>query len=65
MASDTRRLVLPSFSEHVRELASRRAAWQPRPRRVLAGVLEKYERLVGPACGGAVTHAGALEWPYE
>ncbi|HVV98180.1 MAG TPA: DUF6498-containing protein [Rhodanobacteraceae bacterium] len=27
MASDTRRLVLPSFSEHVRELASRRDAW--------------------------------------
>jgi dihydroxy-acid dehydratase len=47
------------------ELASRRAAWQPKPRATLAGVLQKYERLVGPACEGAVTHAGALEWPYE
>jgi dihydroxy-acid dehydratase len=47
------------------ELAPRRAAWQPRRRAPLAGVLEKYERLVGPACQGAVTHAGAVEWPYE
>ena len=23
------------------------------------------KRLVGPAAGGAVTHAGAVEWPYE
>lgn len=47
------------------ELAARRAAWQPPVRPRLAGVLEKYERLVGPACEGAVTHAGAVEWPYE
>ena len=47
------------------ELASRRAAWKPAPRPRLAGVLEKYERLVGPACEGAVTHSGAVEWPYE
>jgi dihydroxy-acid dehydratase len=46
------------------QLASRRAAWQPPSRAPLAGVLEKYERLVGPACNGAVTHAGAVEWPY-
>jgi dihydroxy-acid dehydratase len=47
------------------ELAARRAAWQPPLRPRLAGVLEKYERLVGPACEGAVTHAGAVDWPYE
>jgi len=34
-------------------------------RRSLAGVLEKYERLVGPANEGAVTHRGQLVWPYE
>jgi dihydroxy-acid dehydratase len=47
------------------ELLARRTAWKPAPRPRLAGVLEKYERLVGPACEGAVTHAGAVEWPYE
>lgn len=47
------------------ELATRRAAWKPAQRPGLAGVLEKYERLVGPACEGAVTHSGAVEWPYE
>jgi dihydroxy-acid dehydratase len=31
----------------------------------LAGALEKYARLVGPANLGAVTHAGAVEWPVE
>jgi dihydroxy-acid dehydratase len=46
-------------------LAARRSAWQPRQRAALAGVLEKYEKLVGPACHGAVTHSGAVEWPYE
>lgn len=46
-------------------LQARRAAWQPRQRERLAGVLEKYERLVGPAAEGAVTHAGAVHWPYE
>ena len=46
------------------ELAQRHADWQPRSK-VLAGVLQKYAAIVGPACKGAVTHAGALEWPYE
>jgi dihydroxy-acid dehydratase len=47
------------------ELARRATAWQPRPRERLAGVLEKYARLVGPAHLGAVTHAGAMDWPHE
>ena len=47
------------------ELAARRADWRPADRKPLAGALEKYEKLVGPACGGAVTHSGALNWPYE
>jgi dihydroxy-acid dehydratase len=47
------------------ELARRRAAWQPKRTERLAGALEKYARLVGPANLGAVTHAGAVEWPLE
>ena len=47
------------------ELSRRRAAWQPRRTERLAGALEKYARLVGPANLGAVTHAGAVEWPLE
>jgi dihydroxy-acid dehydratase len=47
------------------ELAQRRANSRPRPPRRLAGVLEKYARLVGPAREGAVTHAGAADWPRE
>ena len=47
------------------ELAARRAAHVPRPPERLAGVLEKYARLVGPAREGAVTHAGAATWPRE
>ena len=47
------------------EIARRRAAWQPRAAERLAGVLEKYARLVGPAYLGAVTHSGAVEWPRE
>jgi dihydroxy-acid dehydratase len=47
------------------EIARRRAAWQPRRAERLAGVLEKYAKLVGPANLGAVTHAGAVEWPRE
>ena len=47
------------------ELARRRAAWQPKRTERLAGALEKYARLVGPANLGAVTHAGAVEWPVE
>jgi dihydroxy-acid dehydratase len=46
------------------ELATRRTEWHPRQRR-LAGVLEKYAALVRPANEGAVTHSGAVEWPYE
>jgi dihydroxy-acid dehydratase len=46
-------------------LSRRRAAWQPRRDERLAGVLEKYAKLVGPANLGAVTHSGSLEWPYE
>ena len=47
------------------EFARRRAEYRPRPPQPLAGVLEKYARLVGPAREGAVTHAGAAEWPRE
>jgi dihydroxy-acid dehydratase len=47
------------------ELMHRRSAWHPRKRSDLAGALEKYEKAVGPANEGAVTHAGGLEWPYE
>ena len=47
------------------ELAARRAAHVPRSPERLAGVLEKYARLVGPAREGAVTHAGAADWPRE
>jgi dihydroxy-acid dehydratase len=47
------------------ELARRRAAWQPKRTERLAGALEKYARLVGPANLGAVTHAGAVDWPVE
>lgn len=47
------------------ELAQRRAAWVPREHKRLAGVLEKYQRLVGPTHEGAVTHSGNVEWAYE
>jgi dihydroxy-acid dehydratase len=47
------------------ELAARRAALAPRPQQALAGVLEKYARLVGPARLGATTHCGAAEWPPD
>jgi dihydroxy-acid dehydratase len=46
------------------ELVERRQAWKPRPPRHRAGALAKYARLVGQAPGGAVTHAGAAEWPW-
>jgi len=45
------------------ELAARRAAYVPRVPEGVAGVLEKYAKLVGPAREGAVTHAGAATWP--
>jgi dihydroxy-acid dehydratase len=47
------------------ELALRRAAMPERPKRRLAGVLEKYEALVRPAHLGAVTHSGNVDWPYD
>jgi dihydroxy-acid dehydratase len=47
------------------ELERRRAAWRPRRTERLAGVLEKYAKLVGPANLGAVTHSGNLDWPKE
>ena len=47
------------------ELARRRAAWKPGRSERLAGVLEKYAKLVGPAHEGAVTHSGAVDWPRE
>jgi len=47
------------------ELKKRKAAWQPQRGERLAGVLEKYARLVGPANLGAVTHGGAVEWPED
>jgi dihydroxyacid dehydratase/phosphogluconate dehydratase len=47
------------------ELAARRAAHVPQPLERLAGVLEKYAKLVGPAREGAVTHAGAATWLRE
>lgn len=47
------------------ELQFRRGQWRPPGRRPLAGALEKYERLVGPAHEGAVTHSGSVEWPYN
>ena len=45
------------------EIARRRAVWKPARAERLAGVLEKYARLVGPANEGAVTHSGAVDWP--
>ncbi|HXD41243.1 MAG TPA: dihydroxy-acid dehydratase, partial [Ramlibacter sp.] len=47
------------------QLAARRAAWTPYTRERLAGVLEKYARLVGPTHEGAVTHSGRADWPKE
>jgi dihydroxy-acid dehydratase len=47
------------------EFGARRAGLVPRQPERLAGVLEKYARLVGPAHSGAVTHAGAGAWPRE
>lgn len=47
------------------ELDRRRAAWRPRQQERLAGVLEKYAAVVGPANLGAVTHSGSVEWLEE
>ena len=43
------------------ELARRRADWTPRDPKVQSGAITKYAELVGPACGGAVTHAGGAD----
>jgi dihydroxy-acid dehydratase len=40
------------------ELATRRAAWTPRPTDYNRGAIWKYAQLVGPACDGALTHPG-------
>ncbi len=40
------------------ELQRRRAAWTPVRREKIAGVLQKYAAVVGPAHLGAVTHSG-------
>ena len=47
------------------EMAARRAAYVPHQPENLAGVLEKYAKLVGSAREGAITHAGAATWPRE
>jgi dihydroxy-acid dehydratase len=47
------------------QLAARRAAFALSPQKRLAGVLEKYARLVGPVRERAVTHTGAATWPRE
>src|SRR6516162_7497493 len=47
------------------EMAARHAAYVPHHPEHLAGVLEKYAKLVGSAREGAVTHAGAATWPRE
>ncbi|HWK45930.1 MAG TPA: dihydroxy-acid dehydratase [Stellaceae bacterium] len=47
------------------ELARRRAAWRPPAGPALSGLLQKYAAQVGPAYLGAVTHAGAVEWPRD
>ena len=47
------------------ELGARRAQWQPPDHRRLAGTLEKYAAVVGPANLGAVTHAGNVVWERE
>jgi len=47
------------------ELTQRAKEAVPFTRGRLGGVLEKYEALVRPANLGAVTHSGAVEWPYE
>ena len=47
------------------ELYTRAAARAARAPVRLAGVLEKYAQTVGPACRGAVTHSGGLDWPAE
>lgn len=48
------------------ELERRRADWKPRPHDPpLAGALQKYAAQVGSPHLGAVTHAGAMQYPVE
>ena len=48
------------------EIARRKAAWKPRPYDPpLAGAWQKYAAQVGSAHLGAVTHAGAMQYPVE
>ena len=46
------------------EITTRRAAWRPPAPRHKAGLLAKYAAQVGQANKGAVTHAGAADWPW-
>jgi dihydroxy-acid dehydratase len=45
------------------ELARRKSHWRQPALREPAGALYKFAQLVGPACGGAVTHPGLLQSP--
>ena len=56
---------LPELELSAQELADRKARWTPPTPARLGGVLEKYAIVVRPARQGAVTHSGAVEWPYE
>jgi dihydroxy-acid dehydratase len=47
------------------ELAARAKARPAAAARRLGGLLEKYAASVGPASHGAVTHSGAVEWPWD
>jgi dihydroxy-acid dehydratase len=46
------------------QLEERRSRWRP-TQRVLSGLLEKYSMSVRSATVGAVTHSGAVDWPFE
>jgi dihydroxy-acid dehydratase len=47
------------------ELRARLISLSARPSSARGGVLEKYARTVGPACHGAVTHSGAVDWSRD
>jgi dihydroxy-acid dehydratase len=46
------------------QLEERRSRWRP-AQRALSGLLEKYSMSVRSATVGAVTHSGAVDWPFE